>query len=191
MRSRSGGRGEHAHGVVDALGQGEPAREGGVPQASQLLLRPVRGSGTDISAIISRESPILPGRWAVRSWCAGASRSPLCPARTRRAAGRTSGTGPSPVDVGRVGGDIHGIGFPPRPHGSRYLSGGLAAIGVSLPRTGFVAYQAWTDLTAPRHPQPCRRSTSPKSRCAALCGAHHAPMFARSTGGQHGKLSKG
>ena len=149
MRSRSGGRGEHAHGVVDALGQGEPAREGGVPQASQLLLRPVRGSGTDISAIISRESPILPGRWPVRSCYAGASRSPLCPARTRRAAGRTSGTGPSPVDVGRVGGDIHGIGFPPRPHGSRYLSCGLAAIGVSLPRTGFVAYQAWTDLTAP------------------------------------------
>jgi hypothetical protein len=69
--------------------------------------------------------------------------------------------------------------------------GGLAAIGVSLPRTGFVAYQAWTDLTAPSTPQPCRRSTSPKSRCAALCGAHHAPMFARSTGGQHGKLSKG
>ena len=30
--------------------------------------------------------------------------------------------------------------------------GGLAAIGVSLPRTGFVAYQAWTDLTAPQHP---------------------------------------
>jgi hypothetical protein len=66
VRSRSGGRGEHAHGVVDALGQGEPAGEGGVPQASQLLLGPVRGSGTDISAIISRESPILPGRWAVR-----------------------------------------------------------------------------------------------------------------------------
>jgi hypothetical protein len=40
-------------------------------------------------------------------------------------------------------------------------------------------------------PQPCRRSTRPESRCAALCGAHHAPMFARSTGGQHGKLSKG
>ena len=118
------------------------------------FLRPVRGSGTDISAIISRESPILPGRWPVRSWYAGASRSPLCPARTRRAAGRTSGTGPSPVDVGRVGGDIHGIGFPPRPHGSPYLSGGLAAIGVFLPRTGSVAYQAWTDLTAPRHPQP-------------------------------------
>ena len=31
---------------------------------------------------------------------------------------------------------------------------GLAAIGVSLPRTGFVAYQAWTDLNRPRHPQP-------------------------------------
>ena len=88
------------------------------------FLRPVRGSGTDISRPSSaRESPILPGRWPVRSWYAGASRSPLCPARTRRAAGRTSGTGPSPVDVGRVGGDIHGIGFPPRPHGSPYLSG--------------------------------------------------------------------
>ena len=188
MRSRSGGRGEHAHGVVDALGQGEPAGVGGVPQVSHLLLRPVRRSGTDISAIISRESPILPGRWAVRPG-APASRSPLCPARTRRAAGRTSGTGPSPVDVGRVGGDIHGIGFPPRPHGSRYLSGRLAAIGVSLPRTGFVAYQAWTDVKRP--PGTRSRSTSPKSRCAAVCGAHHAPMFARSTGGQHGKLSKG
>ena len=31
---------------------------------------------------------------------------------------------------------------------------GLAAIGVSLPRTGSVAYQAWTDLNRPRHPQP-------------------------------------
>jgi hypothetical protein len=46
VRSRAGSRGEHAHGVVDALGQGEPAGEGGVPQASQLLLGPVRGSGT-------------------------------------------------------------------------------------------------------------------------------------------------
>ena len=67
--------------------------------------------------------------------------------------------------------------------------GGLAAIGVSLPRTGFVAYQAWTDVKRP--PGTRSRSTSPKSRCAAVCGAHHAPMFARSTGGQHGKLSKG
>ena len=68
---------------------------------------------------------------------------------------------------------------------------GLAAIGVSLPRTGFVAYQAWTDLNRPRHPSPCRRSTSPKSPCAALRGSHYAPMFVRSTGGQHGKLSRG
>jgi len=147
------------------------------------FLRPVRGSGTDISRPSSaRESPILPGRWPVRSWYAGGSRSPLCPARTRRAAGRTSGTGPSPVDVGRVGGDIHGIGFPPRPHGSRYLSGGLAAIGVSLPRTGSVAYQAWTDLTAPgtRSRAADRPARSRSARhCAELTTPDVCPVHRR------------
>ena len=190
MRSRAGSRGEHAHGVVDALGQGEPAGEGGVPQASQLLLRPVRRSGTDISAIISRKARF--------SQAAG----PFDPGAPVHHVVRYARHEPGgQQDVHQVP-DRHSRRRPcRRRHSWNRFPATTSRLALPVRRAGrhrclpspyrFRRRPGMDRLNRPQHPQPFRRSTSPKSRCAALCGAHHAPMFARSTGGQHGKLSKG
>ena len=76
------------------------------------------------------------------------------------------------LDVGRAGGDLHGIRVPPRPYSSPHLPGRAAAIDVSLSSPGSFACRAWTGFeSCPGVRSRCCRSTSPESRCAAPCRA--------------------